>query len=345
MDPFSSMDFPPLSTSAGGSSPPAKNWKNIVIEADPVTKDLPLSHLPLEPAIVPFAGERLVKGSEHWNLCLVGNSGCRRPYYEALLGAIRKTWTLKASMQLLTLSDGFFLLGFSTLEDYEMAWSKGVWFFLGRPFLLQKWSTKFRPKHENFSSVPIWVKIQDLPLVCWNSEGISRIARKIGIHLVVDALTAQRTRLSFAHVCIQVTADDSFPDEIPISIEDEVFSLKIQYEWKPTICEFCKSLVHPSSSCPKKPDPTTIPEQQNLPRSNVSRGRSRSRKPPTHPTGPAATPQKTNFVGQNRIPADLPSTSLNQSNDVIAKNPKIQQPESSTPRLIPAVLSGMVSTS
>ncbi|KAI0524143.1 hypothetical protein KFK09_003507 [Dendrobium nobile] len=281
MESLSSMDFPPLTLHAGGpsSSLPSRNWKNIVVDAEPVSKDLPLSFLLLEPDIIPFAGERLVKGAENWNLCLVGYSIGRRPYYEALLGAIRKTWTLKGSMQLLSLSDGFFLLRFTTMEDFEMAWSKGVWFFLGRPFLLQKWSPKFRPKRENFTSIPIWVKIHDLPLVCWKSEGISRIASKIGILLAVDALTAQRTRLTFARVCIQVNADATYPEEIPILIEDDVFSLKIQYEWKPTPCEHCKSLVHSSSVCPSKPEtvPTTIPAV--LPPTNTIRGRSKSRRP------------------------------------------------------------------
>ncbi|KAI0504951.1 hypothetical protein KFK09_015908 [Dendrobium nobile] len=192
-------------------------------------------------------------------------------------------------MQLLSLSDGFFLLRFTIEEDYEMAWSKGMWFFLGRPFLLQKWSPKFRPKRENFTSIPIWVKIHDLPLVCWNSEGISRIASKIGIPLAVDALTAQKTCLTFARVCIQVDASATYPEEIPISIEDDVFSLKIQYEWKPTLCEHCKSMVHASSFCPSKPEAATTnvmhPPQTTL------RGRSKSRKPQGRiPTPSSNTP-------------------------------------------------------
>ncbi|KAL0929059.1 hypothetical protein M5K25_000999 [Dendrobium thyrsiflorum] len=285
------MDFPSLrSPGEGTSPPPARNWKNIVVDSDPSSKDIPLSFFPKELEIIPFAGERLTKGAEHWNMCLVGYSVGRRPFYEALLNAIRNTWTLKGSFQLLSLSEGFFLLRFTAMEDYDMAWSKGVWFFLGKPFLLQKWSPKFCPKRENLTSVPIWVKIHDLPLVCWNSEGISRIASKIGIPLAVDALTAQRTRLTFARVCVQVSADASYRDEIPISLEDEIFSLKVQYEWKPTPCEHCKSLTHYSASCPSKPETTanTIPENRNnAPNTTTTataRGRSKSRRPTSRNT-------------------------------------------------------------
>ncbi|KAL0916672.1 hypothetical protein M5K25_014201 [Dendrobium thyrsiflorum] len=201
MDPsLFSTDFPPLPSSAEEVRPPTHNcnWKNIVVSTEQIANDIPLSFYPSKPEVIPFSGKNFTKAAQDWSLCLVGYSIGRRPFYKALLGAIQKTWTLKGSFQLLSLSEGFFLLHFSCVEDLEMAWSRGVWFFLGRPFVLQKWSPHFRPIRENFTSAPIWIKIHDLPLVCWNSKGISRIASKVGIPLVVDALTAQKTRLTFA---------------------------------------------------------------------------------------------------------------------------------------------------
>ncbi|XP_020689362.2 uncharacterized protein LOC110104548 [Dendrobium catenatum] len=35
------------------------------------------------------------------------------------------------------MDDGFFLLKFSVLEDFEHAWTGGPWFFFGKPFILQ----------------------------------------------------------------------------------------------------------------------------------------------------------------------------------------------------------------
>ncbi|KAL0923294.1 hypothetical protein M5K25_007345 [Dendrobium thyrsiflorum] len=281
MDPGTfSTAFPPLSSSVLAAIPPTtnRNWTSMFDPPEASSSDnIPLSFYPEEPMTIAFYGEKLSKGAEDWNLCLVGYSIGKRPFYEALLGAIRKTWQLKGEFQLLSLSDGFFLLHFSSLEDFDLVWSRGVWFLLGKPFILQKWHPRFRPKRENFDSVPIWIKIHDFPLAYWNSEGISRIASKVGIPLAVDPLTVKRTRLTFVRVCVQVDREAKYPDETPISLDGDEFCLKVQYEWRPTPCDYCKSLTHYSSFCPS--NPAACSEQTGIPK--PGRGRSTSRKPPS----------------------------------------------------------------
>ncbi|KAI0507814.1 hypothetical protein KFK09_013942 [Dendrobium nobile] len=121
--------------------------------------------------------------------------------------------------------------------------------------LQNQWNPKFIPKRDEFTSIPIWVKIVDLPLAVWNPPGISKIASFIGHPLAVDALTARKTRLTFARVCILVTSKSTFPDEIPISLDGDDVNLKVIYDWKPTPCSGCGSLVHPPNLCPKNPQP------------------------------------------------------------------------------------------
>ncbi|KAI0519488.1 hypothetical protein KFK09_006936 [Dendrobium nobile] len=205
-------DFPPLSSSGAATLASLRNWNQIfALDTSSAPKVFSFSHHPSEPDIIPFSNEKLTMGGEDWNLCLIGYSIGRRPFYEALLGAINKTWSLKGSLQLLSLSDGFFLLRFSCVEDFDMAWSK----------------------------VPIWVKIHDLPLACWNSEGISRIASKISVPLAADHLTEQKTRLTFARVCVLADCNAAYPDVIKVSLDGDVVELKVQYEWKPVPCEHC----------------------------------------------------------------------------------------------------------
>ncbi|XP_020690503.2 uncharacterized protein LOC110105345 [Dendrobium catenatum] len=171
---------------------------------------------------------------------------------------------------------GNFVSLFSCNDDYEMVWTRGVWFLLGKPFVLQKWHPKFTPTKEDFTSVPIWVKIHDLTLACWNSEGISRIASKIGVPLAADSLTEQKTRLTYARICVLVDRDATYPEEIKVSLDGDIVCLKVQYEWRPYPCNHCKSLMHLSASCP------TIPEKERTVQvndGNSKRGRSNSRKP------------------------------------------------------------------
>ncbi|KAI0526834.1 hypothetical protein KFK09_002426 [Dendrobium nobile] len=223
-------EFPPLgSASEGVSNSLSRNWNKVFAPDLSAPKAFHFSHHPSEPEIIPFSNDKLSKGDEEWNLCLVGYSIGRRPFYEALLGAINKTWSLKGSLQLLSLNDSFFLLRFACQEDFNMAWSRGVLFLLGKPFVLQKWHPKFKPKKEDLSTVPIWVKIHDLPLACWNSEGISRIASKIGIPVAADKLTEHKTRLTYARICVLVDNLATYSEEILVSLDGDVVTLKVQY--------------------------------------------------------------------------------------------------------------------
>ncbi|KAL0927369.1 hypothetical protein M5K25_001533 [Dendrobium thyrsiflorum] len=269
--PLPPSDFPPLSSISALPAP--ANWSSAVSTPRPTEKAFVLSTSTSPDDPLDFTEKHVTAAKLEWSLTLVGYSIGRRPFYEALLSAMRKSWKLKGMMQLLSLSDGFFMLKFTSSEDYDMALSGGVWFFLGKPFVVQKWVPNFKPKREEFSSIPIWLKILDLPLPCWTPEGISRIASKIGVPLTVDNLTAEKTRLTYARVCVQVTKECTYPESIQISILGEPFTLNIQYEWRPTPCEHCASIVHPPEICPSRPQNTT-PNTQAF-----SRGRSTSRKP------------------------------------------------------------------
>ncbi|KAI0505090.1 hypothetical protein KFK09_016047 [Dendrobium nobile] len=306
-----SSGFPQLSSGGAVCSTP-RNWSKVLAFENTTPKALNFSHFPDEPEIISFTGEKLHHGGDDWKLCLVGYSIGRRPYYEALLGAIKKTWSLKGSVQLLSLSEGFFLLRFSCSDDFEMVWSRGVWFLLGKPFVLQKWHPKFKPKKEDFKTVPIWVKIHDLPLACWNSEGISRIASKIGVPIAADNLTELKTRLTFARICVLVDCHATYPEEIKVSLDGDV-CLKVQYEWRPFPCAHCKSLMHISSSCPSKPDVAGVDNgADNVLVNGQKRGRSFSRKPTSH------NKSSTHHLDSNPAAhSDIPNSS-----NVVTSDPK-----------------------
>ncbi|XP_020672933.2 uncharacterized protein LOC110092635 [Dendrobium catenatum] len=191
---LAAQDFPPLSNLTPKDSPsvlPSGSYADNVSIPAVKQSNFPVSFVSPAPKLS-FRGNDLAEGANFWNLSLVGYSIGPRPYYERLLAAMKKVWSIKGAMSLLSLADGFFLLKFSALEDLEMVWNGGPWFFLGKPFILQRWSPKFKPVRDESSSIPLWIKIMDLPLALWTPLGISRIASFIGVPISVDTLTANR---------------------------------------------------------------------------------------------------------------------------------------------------------
>ncbi|KAI0491987.1 hypothetical protein KFK09_026250 [Dendrobium nobile] len=234
----STTDFPPLPTSSvlgpspGGFSKAGNGGPSYAANVSafsfkpatfPVTFYSP-------PQKLSFKADDLHEGKNIWTSALIGYSLGPRPYYERLLKAMQRLWTLKGSMTLLSLADGFFLLKFSTEEDLEMVLSSGPWFLLGKPFILQRWSPKFKPKRDESAPIPIWIKIVDFPLALWTPTGISKISSFVGIPISLDSLNANRTRLTFARVCVLISKDSVLPDEIPIDIDGEDLLLKVLYD-------------------------------------------------------------------------------------------------------------------
>ncbi|KAL0908168.1 hypothetical protein M5K25_022642 [Dendrobium thyrsiflorum] len=131
-------------------------------------------------------------------------------------------------------------------------------------------------------------QIMDVPLALWTPSGISKLASFVGVPLSVDSLTAKRSRLNFARICVQISTSSPLPEEIPIDLDGEELVLKVIYDWKPVPCETCGSLVHPVNLCPSNPNPPPA-----IPPRPTRRGRSISRHPrsqssanPRNPTLP-----------------------------------------------------------
>ncbi|XP_028553732.1 uncharacterized protein LOC114580392 [Dendrobium catenatum] len=343
MDQLGQLDaslFPPLVNSLATSSNPKsplrrvldRLWSNIIAEPAPSSPHIPVSLIETPEEIIPFNKEFTDVAAAEWNLCLVGYSIGKRPYYEALKETSKRIWKLKGTFQLIALADGFFLFKFSLLEDFDMVWSKGAWFFHGKPFIFQKWTKNFHPTRENFTSVMIWVRVHNLPLVCWNSEGISKIASKIGILIVVDALTATKTRLTYARICIQVSTS-LFLDTLVVSIEGEVINLQVQYEWKPTPCTSCASLAHSSTQCPSS---------QHTEKNEITqfRGRGTSRNP--HKKSQMRPGSSTQRYAPVINPASTPITQA-ASTSVLSMVPsQVDIPPIAPPKVPPSAVSAVV---
>ncbi|PKU78977.1 RNA exonuclease 1 [Dendrobium catenatum] len=304
----SSKDFPPLSSTSVLGSPANLSYAANVAAPATKTPSFPVSFFSPGQKLS-FKASDLSEGKDIWNSALIGYSLGPRPYYERLLKAMQKLWPLKGSMSLLSLADGFFLLKFTSSEDLESVLSGGPWFLLGKPFILQRWSPKFKPKRDEASPIPIWIKIVDFPLALWTPTGISRIASYIGIPISVDSLTANRSRLTFARVCVLISKDSVLHDEIPLEIDGEDMVLNVLYDWKPDRCEGCGSLIHPFSLCPNNPNPRPVLPLQPPKFRGRSTSRARTSRPHRSkskaPTPPIITPESNTQKALTLIPPQV----------------------------------------
>ena len=101
------------------------------------------------------------------------------------------------------------------------------------------------------TSLPIWVKFYNIPLEYWTNTCLGYIPSAIGKPLHLDSLTENRSRLSFARICIEVDWNSEFPKFALLNLGNGKFTtVRIEYPWVPHICSHCQVFGHKTFHCP-----------------------------------------------------------------------------------------------
>ncbi|KAL0315099.1 UNVERIFIED_CONTAM: hypothetical protein Scaly_2888700 [Sesamum calycinum] len=171
-----------MATTAGGSSPPLRSYRDAVAGAavrpppPPVSFDTasfrPMGMLTWDQGmkVLRFSSEEITRLSQPFRYALV-----------------RKFWHGYPSMQHLRrwmLAQGFrgdFSAGainvchvfimFALEEDYTKLWIKSIWFVDGFPIRFFKWTPTFNPREES-PIVPVWVRLPELPIQFFDREAL-----------------------------------------------------------------------------------------------------------------------------------------------------------------------------
>ncbi|XP_022024364.1 uncharacterized protein LOC110924678 [Helianthus annuus] len=138
----------------------------------------------------------------------------------------------------------------------------GPWLIRKVPLFLNVWSPSVSLKKEGIKSIPVWVKLHNVPISVYTDDGLSLLASKIGTPKRLDSYTADMCaenwgRSSFARALIEVNADNELKDHIIVAIpkldEDGYITerINVEYEWKPHRCSTCCVFGHSDLTCAK----------------------------------------------------------------------------------------------
>lgn len=125
--------------------------------------------------------------------------------------------------------NGLFLFMFEDEEGLNEALGNGPWFILKQVIVLKKWLEEMDFKKEEFSPLPIWVKLFNIPTVYWTKLGISALASKVGKPLFADKSTSNSSYLDFARVFIEMNAGSAFPSFFEVvDVKDNTFTILVR---------------------------------------------------------------------------------------------------------------------
>lgn len=124
-----------------------------------------------------------------------------------------------------------------------------------RLFILRPWAPELESEANVLRTIPIWVTMKKIPLFLWNPEGLQKIASFIGNPIMLDKATEEKTRLSFARVCVEIDITSQLSKTIPVAINGKQINVDVEYSWIPAKCNVCAGFGHNKNSCTKsKPE-------------------------------------------------------------------------------------------
>ncbi|KAJ9535163.1 hypothetical protein OSB04_un001758 [Centaurea solstitialis] len=158
---------------------------------------------------------------------------------------VKVAWGKFGFSDMMMNSNGFYFFKFNDKGGSESVIGSGPLMIRRVPLFVFPWEPNkgiTKPLH---TTCPLWVKLHNIPLVAFNTEGISRIASALGVPKQMDAVGELKRELE-----VVVPSLDGGSD-VPVTI-------RVEYLWEPVQCSTCLVFGHKLSSCPNA---SRVPQQ------------------------------------------------------------------------------------
>jgi hypothetical protein len=147
------------------------------------------------------------------------------------------------------LGRGYFLFEFNTKEDKDLIFRNGPYFMGPQGLYLNKWTPDFDPAVDVPTAVPVWVRLPNLPVHCWNWDSLKHIGDALG--KFIDRAN-NNDQYDCARICVEVDLEVGLPEAIKIKVGSWTHVQVLDYEQLPFKCRKCHVYGHFARGCPNK---------------------------------------------------------------------------------------------
>ncbi|XP_039013287.1 uncharacterized protein LOC120142879 [Hibiscus syriacus] len=147
--------------------------------------------------------------------------------------------------------------------------------------------------------------------------GLSYLASAIGNPISLDSITASKTRLEYARICVEIGITDEIPKFVNVILKDgRSTSISVKVPWLPLSCKKCKVYGHSEKKCFSNAAPVMsqvwIKKRALSPNSKTST--SRQNEALQDPIEHATMVQNKKEVGPQNVPVPTKTTPIVEEN-------------------------------
>ncbi|XP_058783983.1 uncharacterized protein LOC131658735 [Vicia villosa] len=156
-----------------------------------------------------------------------------------------RSWNFIKLPELFYREDGYFLMKFKNNQEKDMVLLRGPYSIHNMPMILKNWSPQFNFQRDMIRTIPVWVKLPNLPLQMWGASSLGKIGSAIGKPLFTDECTANKLRISYARILVEIDITKKQKESITIKdCEGNKFTQPVEFEWKPKYCDIFQKVGH-----------------------------------------------------------------------------------------------------
>ncbi|XP_039026533.1 uncharacterized protein LOC120160183 [Hibiscus syriacus] len=153
-------------------------------------------------------------------------------------------------VQVSSAGSNLFIFSFDNESARDWVVDNGPWHVHNKTLILRNWEPNSQSLCFDLTKIPIWVHLYNVPLELFSRVGHSYISSAIGNPLSMDSITASKTRLEFAKVCVEIGVNDVIPKFIEVVLRDgHQTSITVEVPWHPPSCKKCRVFGHNDKSC------------------------------------------------------------------------------------------------
>ncbi|XP_020681528.1 uncharacterized protein LOC110098918 [Dendrobium catenatum] len=147
------------------------------------------------------------------------------------------------------LGRGWVLCAFEDRKALEFVLSSGPWYVNEYIIGFDKWSPSFQPNSLKGLTTPVWIRMPNLPLQCWDEINVYIIASKVGTPYLIDENISQWGRREFVRIYVRIKLEDRLTLGVWVEGISGKFYQKIEYEGIFYFCFKCERIGHLKNNC------------------------------------------------------------------------------------------------
>ncbi|MDV3166621.1 MAG: DUF4283 domain-containing protein ['Waltheria sp.' little leaf phytoplasma] len=198
--------------------------------------------------------EVLAEGVKQWENTVVAQCLGRMPNLGQFQKAVSLLWGKDGGAEVKLAGNNLFLIQFKDERTCKWVVEGGPWHILNRMVIVRKWRPGLRSLDFKMERIPVWVNLHQVPLEYFTKRGMSYLASAMGHPLHMDNFTAQRKKVGFARVCVEIDLRKELPKDFDVELADGSFAtVVVEVPWTPPVCKKCSQFGHEERFCPQKP--------------------------------------------------------------------------------------------